>query len=94
MLFCLYNLDQPDSQAVRQAHRPAHVAYLERQGERLVAAGPLLSDDGQAMIGSLIILDCADRGEAEAFAAGDPYAAAGLFATVTIRPWRRVFPKS
>jgi uncharacterized protein YciI len=94
MLFCLYNLDRPQSLPVRQAHRAAHIAYLESQGERLVAAGPLLSDDGEAMIGSLIILDCADRAEAEAFAAGDPYAAAGLFETVTIRPWRRVFPRS
>lgn len=94
MLYCLYNLDKPDSQSVRQAHRPAHVAYLDSQGERLVAAGPLLADDGLAMIGSLIILDCADRADAESFAAGDPYAAAGLFESVTIRPWRRVLPRS
>jgi hypothetical protein len=93
MLFCLYNLDKPDSQSIRQAHRPAHIAYLESQGERLVAGGPLLSDDGQAMIGSLLVLECADRAEAEAFAAKDPYAVAGLFESMTIRPWRRVFPQ-
>jgi uncharacterized protein YciI len=42
------------------------------------------------MAGSLVILDVADRAAAEAWAAGDPYAKAGLFAQVAIRPWNRV----
>ena len=41
--------------------------------------------------GSLLILDVADRAEAEAFAAGDPYAKAGLFESAVIRPFRQVY---
>ena len=45
------------------------------------------------MIGSLLILDLADRKAAEEFAADDPYGKAGLFESVTIHPWRKVLPK-
>ncbi|MEI8393554.1 MAG: YciI family protein [Rhodospirillaceae bacterium] len=94
MLYCLYCIDKPGNESVRLANRTAHVAYLDSQGEKLVTAGPLLSDNGQAMVGSLLVFECAERAEVDAFAAGDPYALAGLFESVTIRPWRRVFPKS
>ena len=62
-------IDKAGGSEIRLANRPAHVAYLESQGSVLVAAGPLLADDGQVMIGSLLIRECADRAEAEAFAA-------------------------
>jgi uncharacterized protein YciI len=45
------------------------------------------------MIGSLLILDLADRQTAEDFAANDPYSKAGLFESVAIHPWRKVLPK-
>jgi uncharacterized protein YciI len=44
------------------------------------------------MNGSLIILDVADRAEADAFVAGDPYGKAGLFESVQVRPWKKVLP--
>ena len=94
MLYAIYCLDKPGSLEVRLGNRPAHVAYLESQGEKLITAGPLLSDDGQTPLGSLLVFEAASRAEAEAFAAGDPYALAGLFESVAIRPWRRVFPKA
>ena len=78
---------------LRLSTRPAHLAYLESQGARLITAGPLLSDDGQTPLGSLLLFEAESRADAEAFAAGDPYAGAGLFESVAIRPWRRVFPK-
>ena len=92
MLFMIYCVDKPDHGAVRAANRPDHVAYLKAQGDKLIAAGPTTSDDGAAMTGSLLIMDFADRAEAEAFAAADPYAAAGLFDSVTINPWKKVLP--
>jgi len=46
------------------------------------------------MVGSLIIVDCEDMAAARSLAATDPYAQAGLFASVTIKPWRKVLPKS
>lgn len=94
MLYMFYCVDKDGAAEVRTGNRAAHLAYLESHGDRLFAAGPLLSDDGAAMVGSLLVVDCADRAAAEDFAANDPYAKAGLFQSVTIRPWRRVFPKA
>ena len=90
MLFCLHCLDKDGHTQVRADNREAHVAHLRAQGERIVSAGPLLSDDTTAMVGSLLIVDVDDRASAEAFAAGDPYAKAGLFKSVDIRPWKKV----
>jgi uncharacterized protein YciI len=52
-------------------------------------AGPVLDDDGQ-MCGSLIVLEVDDLAAAQAWAAGDPYAKAGLFSDVTLRAWKKV----
>lgn len=90
MLFAIYAEDKPNSEGVRLANRPTHLEYLKAAGRRIVAAGPLLAPDGQAMTGSLLIIDVAGLPEAQAFAAGDPYARAGLFARTVIAPWRKV----
>ncbi len=92
MQFMILCLDKPDAAAVRAATRAAHLDYLKDFAGQVVAAGPLLSDDGAAMIGSLLLLEFEDRAAAAAFAAGDPYGKAGLFASVTITPWRKVLP--
>ena len=88
MLFALICDDKPGGLDVRKANRAAHRTYLKETGV-VAQAGPLLDDDG-AMTGSLVVIDVADRSAAEAWAAGDPYAKAGLFADVSIRPWNRV----
>ena len=90
MHFVFHCTDKPDSAAVRAANRPAH---LERHADAILAGGPLLGEDGVSAVGSLLILDFPDRAAAERFAADDPYAKAGLFAVVTITPWRQVYPK-
>lgn len=89
MLFAIVCTDKPARLAVRQASRPAHLDYLRGQESRLNFAGPLLDPEGDPC-GSLLIVDAADRAEAEAFAAGDPYAKAGLFESTVIRPIRQV----
>jgi len=94
MFYTFYCTDKPEAVAVRAAHREAHLAFLGELGERLFLAGPLLSEDGSTMVGSLIIVDCEGMAAARSLAATDPYAQAGLFASVTIKPWRKVLPKS
>ncbi|MFC7333820.1 YciI family protein [Rhodocista pekingensis] len=94
MPFILECLDRPGSLDIRAANRPAHLAHIDTVADRVIAAGPILADDGATPVGSLLILDFADRAEVEAFAAADPYARAGLFASSSIRPWRKVFPKA
>ena len=91
MQFMAYCLDKPGALEIRLANRPKHVDYLTANTEKLLFAGPLL--DGEAMIGSLLVLDVADRAEMDTFLAGDPYAKAGLFQSVTVHGTRKSFPK-
>jgi uncharacterized protein len=90
MLFALICTDRPGGLETRLATRPSHLAYLETYAARLVHAGAMLDIDGRPC-GSLLLIDVADRAEAEGFAAGDPYAKAGLFESTVIRPFRAVF---
>jgi uncharacterized protein len=88
MLYAVICEDRPGALAVRQSNRPEHRAYLDSTGV-VVLAGPLLDDAGE-MNGSLVVIDVPDRATAEAWAEGDPYARAGLFARVEVRAWNRV----
>lgn len=90
MLFTIYCTDKPASLELRIATRSAHLAYLETYQSRIMHAGPLLDVDNRPC-GSLLIIDVADRAEAEGFAATDPFARAGLFESTVIRPYRVVF---
>ena len=92
MNFVLHCVDKADHGHVRTENRPAHLEYLKQNGRILRLAGPMTSDDGQSMIGSLLIIEVPDRAAAEAFAAGDPYAKAGLFETVSITAFKKVVP--
>lgn len=89
MLFALICTDRPASLAIRQATRATHLDYLRPREADLHFAGPLLDPEGNPC-GSLLIIEAADRAAAEAFAAGDPYAKAGLFESTVIRPIRQV----
>jgi len=42
------------------------------------------------MAGSLLILDLPDLAAAQAWAADDPYAKAGLFSAVRLEAWKKV----
>lgn len=87
MLYAVICTDKPDHLPVRLAQRDAHLAYLKESP--VIFAGPFLTDDGAGMTGSLIVLEFDDRAAVEAWAAADPYAVAGLFERVEIRPWKR-----
>jgi uncharacterized protein len=92
MLFAIFCVDKPDQGEARAANRPAHLEYLGGFKDKMFAAGPTQTDDGQAMNGSLLIMDLPDRAAAEAFAAGDPYRKAGIFESVVIRRWKKTQP--
>ena len=89
--FAIHCIDKPATGALRAATRAEHLAYIETIVDRVLVAGPLLGLDG-GPIGSLQIINFADRKAAIAFAAGDPYALAGLFASVAVTAWKQVFP--
>lgn len=86
MLYALICTDKPDHLQVRLDNRPDHVAYLQGLGDALKGAGPFLGEDGKPT-GSLVLIEADDKSAIEAIAANDPYAKAGLFASVDIRPW-------
>jgi len=92
MHFAIICIDKPGSGEVRTNTRPAHLEYLEKHRPQILVTGPMLTEDGETPNGSLLILDFADLAAAKAFAAGDPYNQAGLFESVTIKAWRKVFP--
>ena len=87
MLYALICTDKPDSLPMRKANRPDHVAYLQSLGDRLVLAGPFTERDGITMTGSLIVVEAPSLEDAQEIAANDPFAKAGLFANVDVRPW-------
>jgi uncharacterized protein YciI len=99
MLYAIISEDIPDSLPLRLASRPAHVARLnDLQGQgRLVLAGPhpaIDNDDpGKAgFTGSLIIAEFVDLLAARTWADADPYVLAGVYASVIVKPFKKVLP--
>lgn len=90
MLFAIACTDKPGALELRLATRPAHLEHLKAQQSRILLGGPVLDAAGNPC-GSLLVVEAADRAAAEAFAAADPYAKAGLFESTVIRPYRVVF---
>ena len=99
MLYAIVGEDRPDSLAARLAARPAHLDRLKAlQDEgRLQLAGPFPSidspDPGPAgFSGSLIVAEFASLEAAQVWADADPYVAAGVYARVSVKPFKKVLP--
>ncbi|MBS3934684.1 MAG: YciI family protein [Sulfuritalea sp.] len=97
MLYLILGADAPDSLERRLAARPAHLERLQAlfAAGRLVLAGPCPAidspDPGPAgFSGSLIVAEFPSLDEARAWADADPYVAAGVFASVSVKPFRKV----
>lgn len=92
MYYAVFTTDRPGREALRIETREAHLAYIRNPdahpGVTVKHGGPTLSDDGETMIGSLIIIEAPSLDVARAFAANDPYTKADLFAEAHVRPWK------
>ena len=88
MFIALIAKDKPGHLDTRKANRDDHLAYIKSTGV-VAQAGTLLDGDGQ-MCGSLVVLDVADMAAAQNWADHDPYAKAGLFASVELIQWNKV----
>ena len=86
-LFVLVCNDKPNSLDLRMATREAHLAYARGFASQIKLGGPLLDADG-GMAGSLLILDVETLQDAQAFTDNDPYALAGLFASVQVTAFK------
>lgn len=99
MLYAIIGEDRPGTLDQRLASRPAHLERLQAlQAEgRLILAGPCPAidspDPGPAgFTGSLIVAEFASLEAARAWADADPYVATGVYANVTIKPFKKVLP--
>jgi uncharacterized protein YciI len=91
-MYALICFDRPDSAALRDAHRAAHVEFLSANALRIVFGGPLKGTPEGPSTGALLIVDCATREEAEALIGADPFYRGGVYESVSIRAFKRVFP--
>ncbi|GAA4496306.1 YciI family protein [Pseudaeromonas paramecii] len=98
MWYLIYSQDNPNSLPLRKEARPAHLARLQalRDEGRLLTAGPNpaidTADPGEAgFTGSTVIAEFDSLAQAKAWADADPYVAAGVYAEVTVKPYKQVF---
>lgn len=99
MYYAILAEDNPGTLEARLQVRPAHLErlkHLQNEG-RLVLAGPhpaIDSDDpGPAgFTGSLVVAEFENLDAARSWAAADPYAHAGVYGNVTVKPFRKVLP--
>jgi uncharacterized protein YciI len=99
MWFAIIAEDVADSLEKRKAARPAHIERLQKlldEGRLFVAgAFPAIEseDPGPAgFTGSMILAQFPSQAEAQTWADADPYIAAGVYAKVTIKPFRKAMP--
>ncbi len=99
MFYAIMAEDLPGSLEKRLAARPSHVARLNalKDEGRLLLAGPHPLTDSEdpgpaGFSGSLIVAEFATREAAIAWASEDPYSVAGVYAKVTVKPFKRVLP--
>ena len=99
MLYMIQGEDVPGSLDKRLAARPAHLERLQalQAAGRLILAGPCPAvdspDPGPAgFSGSLIVAEFPSIADAQAWADADPYVAAGVYAKVVVKPFKKVFP--
>ena len=99
MWYAIISQDVDDSGALRATARSKHLARLEdlrRQG-RLLIAGPHPSIDAiepgaAGFSGSLVVAEFQSLDDATAWADADPYVGAGVYQSVTVKPFKLVLP--
>ncbi|MBK6728652.1 MAG: YciI family protein [Xanthomonadales bacterium] len=99
MWYLIEGFDHPDSLPARLASRPAHLDRLRAllDDGRLLMAGPCPAIDAEdpgpaGFSGSVIIAEFDALADARAWAEADPYVAAGVYARVDVRPFRKALP--
>jgi uncharacterized protein YciI len=99
MLYAIISEDIVNSLEKRKLARPDHLARLEllKNEGRLILAGPHPKIDNEnpgdaGFTGSLVVAEFNSLADAEAWANTDPYVAAGVYAKVTIKPFKKVLP--
>lgn len=97
MYYAIMSRDVEDSLTRRQSARPAHLKRLNQLAEqnRLLLAGPHPAVDSEdpgaaGFTGSLVIAEFDSLQQAQSWADADPYVAAGVYAEVVVKPFKKV----
>lgn len=100
MLYAIISEDVADSLEKRLTVRPAHLKRLQelQDAGRLILAGPHPSIDSDnpgsaGFTGSLVVAEFDSLADAQQWANVDPYIDAGVYAKVTVKPFKKVFPQ-
>ncbi len=100
MLYAIISVDVADSLKKRLSARPAHLNRLQRLQDkgRLVLAGPHPAIDSDnpgdaGFTGSLVVAEFDNLAAAQLWADADPYNDAGVYANVSVKPFKKVFPQ-
>jgi uncharacterized protein len=92
MLFVIHATDRKDGLPTRAKFYRAHRQHLDDAGKHdvdVVTAGTLVADDGETPVGSVFVIDAADRAAAEAFTRSDPYHVNGVWERVQIHGYNK-----
>lgn len=99
MLYVIIAEDTPDSLEKRMASRPAHLERMKPlvDAGRVVIGGPMPAVDDEnpgdaGFTGSMVIAEFGSLEEAKTWAEADPYVEAGVWGTVTVKPFKKVVP--
>ena len=79
MIFAILLMDRPGTAQLRIEVRPEHRAYLAKQAERMAFAGPLSSEDGKTIVGSLLVMDFPSRADIDTWLKDEPFTKAGIY---------------
>lgn len=88
MAYAIRIIFDPTKPELRDENRPKHIAYLQDNVSKIIAAGPLVKDDGSPY-GGLTIVDVPDRAAAEEFRKNDPFSICGYVTDYSIYEWRK-----
>lgn len=86
-LYAVHAIDRANTLQKRLDHYAAHRAFVEdqeEQGVTVILSGPLQTDNGEVMTGSLFVLEACSREAIDAFVAQDPFTKSGVWGEVRI----------
>ena len=89
MHYVIHCLDRENSVQKRLDHYDDHKRYLSEGHIKTLISGPLLADDEETMIGSCFVVEADKLEDVVAFNRNDPFYAADLWETISIRPFSK-----
>lgn len=93
MLYAIHMLDKPGVADIRARVRPEHRAYLATKAEQMAFAGPLVGEDGETMIGSLLVIDFPSRDAAQTWLKDEPFTRHGVYESTSIHSFVNLWPQ-